>query len=117
MRKRKLKKVTQSFKSLLKKGKKTLICKMCDIVSVEVGADIGAVTCAYCVQKIVEPPPEPKVPSEFPRGWALKNRYVHKDGVVYSKGKPTGEVVKRAVKKKKTVKKKAKASRKPARKK
>ena len=29
---------------------------------------------------------------KFPRGWALKARYVHIDGRVFEKGKETGEV-------------------------
>ena len=30
---------------------------------------------------------------KFPRGWALKARYIHIDGRVFEKGKETGEVV------------------------
>jgi hypothetical protein len=93
-----------------------LLCKECDEIEVEVAQDIGAVTCAYCVQRLV-PPPEgitPKDPNEkFPRGWALKVRYVHTDGRVFAKGKETGEVItseepeqKKIVKKKTVVKKK-----------
>jgi len=76
--------------------RKTLVCQECDIVTVEVANDIKAVTCAYCVQKQVAPPENIKPKSEgekFPRGWALKARYVHTDGRVFIKGKDTGEIV------------------------
>ena len=76
--------------------RKTLVCQECDVVTVEVASDIKAVTCAYCVQKQVAPPEgiKPKTEGEkFPRGWALKQRYVHTDGRVFIKGKETGEVV------------------------
>ena len=120
MLKRKIQKVSNALKNLFKSGKNTkkmLLCKVCDEVEVEVAQDIGAVTCAYCVQRQV-PPPEglkPKDPNEkFPRGWALKTRYVHTDGRVFAKGKETGEVIapeepkqkKTVAKKKKVVKKK-----------
>jgi len=75
--------------------RKTLVCQECDVVTVEVANDIKAVTCAYCVQRQVAPPAGIKPKSEgekFPRGWALKARYVHKDGRVFIKGKDTGEV-------------------------
>jgi len=120
MFKRKISKVTKAIKQWLKSGKdkkQWLMCKECDEISVEVGMDISAVTCAYCVQKQL-PPPEnikPKEPGEkFPRGWALKARYVHTDGRVFEKGKETGEVVTpeepkaKATPKKKVAKKTAK---------
>lgn len=97
MLKRKITKITKALKNLLKMGKnpkKLLTCKVCDKVEVEVAADISAVTCAYCVQRQVAPPPniKPKeVGEKFPRGWALRSRYVHTDGRVFSKGKETGE--------------------------
>ncbi len=75
--------------------RKTLVCQECDVVTVEVASDIKAVTCAYCVQRQVAPPEgiKPKPGGEkFPRGWALKARYVHIDGRVFEKGKETGEV-------------------------
>jgi len=75
--------------------RKTLVCQECDVVTVEVASDIKAVTCAYCVQRQVAPPAGIKPKSEgekFPRGWALKARYVHTDGRVFIKGKDTGEV-------------------------
>lgn len=75
--------------------RKTLVCQECDVVTVVVATDIKAVTCAYCVQKQVAPPEgiKPKPEGEkFPRGWALKQRYVHTDGRVFIKGKETGEV-------------------------
>lgn len=99
MLKRKIQKVTNALKNLLRSGKGTkkfLFCKECDEVEVEVASDIKAVTCAYCVQRQVPPPDniKPKTEGEkFPRGWALKLRYVHTDGRVFTKGKETGEVV------------------------
>lgn len=99
MLKRKLEKVTNALKRLLKGGRQTkkfLLCKECDEIEVEVAHDIKAVTCAYCVQRAVAPPPSYNKPSDeekFPRGWALKTRYVHTDGRVFEKGKPTGETV------------------------
>jgi hypothetical protein len=98
MLKRRITKATAAIKKLFKSGntKKTLMCKVCDKVEVEVSFDTAAVTCAYCVQREVLPPVgiKPKDPTEkFPRGWALKARYVHNDGRVFEKGKETGEVV------------------------
>jgi hypothetical protein len=75
--------------------RKTLVCQDCDVVTVVVANDIRAVTCAYCVQRQVAPPEniKPKPEGEkFPRGWALKARYVHTDGRIFIKGKDTGEV-------------------------
>ena len=99
MLKRKITKATASVKKFLKSGKnpkKLLMCKVCDVEELEVSFDIGAVTCARCVQRQVAPPEniKPKDPTEkFPRGWALKARYVHIDGRVFEKGQATGEVV------------------------
>ncbi len=123
MLKRKIQKVSNALKNLFKSGKNTkkmLLCKECDEIEVEVAQDIGAVTCAYCVQRLV-PPPEglkPKDPNEkFPRGWALKATYIHTDGRIFEKGTDTGRVnvpedvpstpkAKSVSKKKKTVAKK-----------
>ena len=111
MLKRKLTKVSSSVKALLKSGKspkKFLLCKECDNVEVEVSFDTAAVTCAYCVQRQLPPPVGIKPKSEvekFPRGWALKARYVHIDGRVFEKGKDTGEVVTPEVPKQKKEKK------------
>jgi len=96
MLKKKITKVTTSLKKLLAEGRKTLVCKECETHIVEVAADIKAVTCGYCVQRQVAPPEGIKPKSEgekFPRGWALKARYIHTDGRVFEKGKDTGEVV------------------------
>jgi len=96
MLKRRITKVTNAIKKLLKFGKGTkkyLACKECNDVEVEVGQDIAAVTCAYCVQRSVEPPPTKKVEEgeKFPRGWALKATYIHTDGRIFEKGKDTGK--------------------------
>lgn len=102
MLKRKLTKISDALKNLFKSGKnvrKYLLCKECNDVEVEVGADIHAVTCAYCVQRSVEPPAsivkEQQALSgdKFPRGWALKTKYVHTDGRVFSKGKEVAEPI------------------------
>lgn len=96
MLKKKMTKATTSLKKLLSDGRKTLVCKECEKHVVEVAADIKAVTCGYCVQRQCAPPENIKPKSEgekFPRGWALKARYVHTDGRVFEKGKDTGEVV------------------------
>jgi hypothetical protein len=106
-------------------ARKTLVCQECNIVTVTVASDIGAVTCAYCVQRQVAPPAgiKPKAEGEkFPRGWALKQRYVHTDGRVFIKGKDTGEVVtpeapKPKKEKKVTTKKKAAKKKSPKRRK
>jgi len=111
MLKRKITKATAEVRKFLKSGKnptKMLTCKVCDTIEVEVAFDIGAVTCARCVQRQVAPPEgiKPKSDTEkFPRGWALKARYVHIDGRVFEKGKDTGEVVTPEVKKPKKEKK------------
>ena len=90
------KKVTKFTGGKLRaKERKTLVCQDCDVVTVEVASDIRAVTCAYWVQKQVAPPEGIKPMPEgekFPRGWALKQRYVHTDGRVFIKGKETGEI-------------------------
>lgn len=99
MLKRKITKVTSAIKEFLKSGKsnkKFLFCKECNKVEVEVAFDTSAVICAYCVQRSVEPPKGiVQVPEDekFPRGWALKARYVHTDGRVFEKGKETGDIV------------------------
>ncbi len=93
MLKKKVTKFIGSKRNVLER--KTLVCQECDVVTVVVASDIRAVTCAYCVQKQVAPPEgiKPKPEGEkFPRGWALKARYVHTDGRVFEKGKDTGEV-------------------------
>lgn len=83
--KRRVKKLSSS-QVRVATGRHTLFCKVCDKVSIEVGTDISAVTCSYCVQKMVAPPTNPVKPkSDKPRGWHFKIFFEH-DGVVYSKG-------------------------------
>ena len=119
MLKRKLTKVAEAIKNMLKSGKnkkKYLTCCECNDVEVEVGIDIGAVTCAYCVQRSCAPPPTVQKASEgekFPRGWALKATYIHTDGRIFEKGKDTGQKYtptssEAVVEKKKSVPKKSK---------
>ena len=69
-------------------GRQLLTCKECNDTEVVVSNDIAAVTCAYCVQKMIAPPDNYVKKSEAdkkPRGWHLKI-YYEKNGVVYSKG-------------------------------
>jgi hypothetical protein len=121
MLKKKVTKVTTSLKKLLAQGKKSLLCKECERHTVEVAPDIVAVTCGYCVQRQVAPPEniKPKPEGEkFPRGWALKARYIHIDGRVFEKGKETGEIVSlEQSEKKETVKKKVTKKKTPKRRK
>lgn len=84
--KRRIKKLNKSqIKTAV--GRHILSCKVCDTVEVEVSTDVVAVTCAYCVQKLVAPPAgiTPKEKSDKPRGWHFKMFFEH-DGIVYSKG-------------------------------
>lgn len=87
MLKRRIKKLTKSMVKQLT-GTKILTCKECNIEDVQVSAGISAVTCAYCVQKMIGPPPNYKKAekSDKPRGWHFKAYFEH-EGVVYSKGK------------------------------
>lgn len=90
--KRRIKKYTGSLSRL--GMTKYLVCKECHCEEVEVTANIVAVTCSNCVQRML-PPPEfakKKVDGDnFPRGWHFKARYVHTDGTVYTKGVRTDE--------------------------
>jgi hypothetical protein len=96
--------------------RKSLVCRECNVIAITVSSDIGAVVCAYCVQRQVGPPEniKPKNPGEkFPRGWHFKQRYVHTDGRVFCKGVEIGEndsreLTKKTVAEKKTIKKKSK---------
>jgi len=94
MLKKKFTKTSATVQNLMKSGKalkKYLACKECNVVDVEVAADIAAVTCGYCVQRQCAPPEQPRKATpegeKFPRGWALKTKYVHTDGRVFEKGK------------------------------
>lgn len=106
MLKKKVTKFTGSKLNVMER--KALVCRECNIVTVNVAYDICAVICAYCVQRSIEPPKvfTPKLKGEkFPRGWHFKQRYVHTDGRVFSKGVEIGENDTPETKKKKVVKK------------
>lgn len=111
--KRRIKKLT---KTEIKKvgGRHYLLCGECGREEVEVPSDIARVTCAYCVQKMVAPPPDTQKKPEgekFPRGWHFKARYVHTDGKVYVRGQLTDETdTPSTVTKKKTSRKVTKTS-------
>lgn len=84
--KRRIKKV--SSKQLVKiTGSKYLICKECKDEEVLVTNDIKAVTCGYCVQRMLTPPDGYKAEKspERPKGWNLKN-FIELEGKVYVKG-------------------------------
>lgn len=87
MLKRRTKKLT---KSMVRKitGTTYMTCKECNEEEVTVPGDTKAVTCAYCVQKMIAPPPNHRKAekSDKPRGWHFKAYFEH-EGVVYSKGK------------------------------
>lgn len=84
---RRIKKLTTKTVSKVT-GRHVLACKVCDKVYTEVCGDVVAITCAYCVQKLVAAPAglQPKEKSDKPRGWQLK-RYFEHNGLVYSKGR------------------------------
>ena len=72
-------------------GRQMLMCKECGNKEVEVSVDVCAVTCAYCVQKMVAPPVgHVKEKSDKPKGWQFKKYFEH-NGIVYSKGKVVSE--------------------------
>lgn len=82
---RRIKKLTKSAVQKIN-GRHTLTCKECNLETVEVSESVVAVTCAYCVQKMIAPPAGyVKEKSDKPRGWHFKMFFEH-DGVVYSKG-------------------------------
>lgn len=68
-------------------GTQWLTCKECNDEQVLVSMDVGKVTCAYCVQKMIAPPSNyvKKEKSDKPRGWHFM-LYFEYDGKVYSKG-------------------------------
>lgn len=75
-------------------GRQYLICSECGNEEVEVPSDVARVTCAYCVQKMIAPPPEVQKKSDgekFPRGWHFKARFVAPDGRVFVRGQLTDE--------------------------
>ena len=82
---RRIKKLTKADVKKVN-GRHTVTCKECNLETVEVSESIVAVTCAYCVQKMVAPPAGyVKEKSDKPRGWHFKSFFEH-EGVVYSKG-------------------------------
>lgn len=105
--KRRIKKLT---KAEIRKvgGRQYLMCSECGDEEVEVPNDIGRVTCAYCVQKMIAPPSNyKKEKSDKPRGWHFKEYFEH-EGIVYSKGREITDPdeiagLKKTVKKSKTV--------------
>lgn len=51
-------------------------------------ADTISITCPYCVQKMIEPPPVKIKPTvKYARGWHLMNHYKAPDGKVFKRGK------------------------------
>lgn len=84
---RRIKKLTKSM-AVKVTGRQYLFCTECGDEEVEVPADIGKVTCAHCVQKMIAPPEsvQSREKSDKPRGWHFKVYFEH-DGVVYSRGK------------------------------
>ena len=85
--KRRIKKLSKAEARKIS-GRQYLICSECGEEEVEVPSDIGRVTCAYCVQKMVAPPPgyrKDPTGTPKPRGWHFKE-YFEQDGVVYSRG-------------------------------
>jgi ribosomal protein S27E len=81
---RRRKKLTKA-QAIRETGRKFLECSSCHMEEVEVSTAVSNVICSVCVQKLVAPPPMPKVKSNKPRGWHLKP-FIELDGVVYSKG-------------------------------
>jgi ribosomal protein S27E len=86
MLKRRTKKASKAVVAKVS-GRQYLVCKECNIEEVLVSNDIAAVTCGYCVQKMIAPPAykEKVAKSDKPRGWHFKAYFEH-EGVVYSKG-------------------------------
>lgn len=89
LKRKKIKKVTAKEKKALvaKGGTKFLICKECEITEIKTNSDTTAVTCGFCVAKMMGMPEQPKhlQRSGRPKGWHFKNYFEH-EGKVYSKG-------------------------------
>ena len=82
---RRIKKLTKTAVQKIN-GRHLVTCKECNLETVEVSESVVAVTCAYCVQKMVAAPAGyVKEKSDKPRGWHFKMFFEH-GGVVYSKG-------------------------------
>jgi hypothetical protein len=66
---------------------KNLECKLCGVLVRNCRDTTGTVTCAECIQEILEPPPTfVKKSAGFPRGWRFMKVFVHQDGTVYHGG-------------------------------
>ena len=81
---RRIKKLSKSMVTKIT-GRQYLTCSQSNTEEVEVPADVSAVTCAHCVQKMIAPPEEVREKSDKPRGWHFKVYFEH-NGLVYSKG-------------------------------
>jgi hypothetical protein len=112
---RRTRKNARDLRLPIKRGLHGLDCKECGRFVDEVSADCNKVTCAICVQRMVEPPIPKKVPTVtltpegvprkrgrprknplatvvkksagWGRGWHLKKHFVAPDGSVYANGK------------------------------
>jgi len=89
LKRKRNKKITAKEKAALmsKGGTKFLICKECGITEIKTNSDTTAVTCGYCVAKMMGMPETPKhlQRSGKPAGWHFKNYFEH-EGKVYVKG-------------------------------
>jgi hypothetical protein len=62
-----------------------IICKVCNNEELAVPVEVTAVTCARCVQRMIDPPASEVPKNKKPRGWHHRMYFEHVDGV-YSKG-------------------------------
>jgi hypothetical protein len=89
LKRKRNKKITAKEKAALmsKGGTKFLLCKECGITEIKTNSDTVAVTCGYCVAKMVGMPEIPKhlQKSGRPQGWHFKSYFEH-EGKVYAKG-------------------------------
>lgn len=96
-RKRLTKKSAKQDRRIVGKERKTLPCKECGDDVPNLGADIIAVTCSWCVVRMVAPPDlpaKPKPPGERnPRGWQFMKEYRAPDGTLYHRGVKVDEEI------------------------